>query len=213
MGAIKVVSKSVKHWYLLVVGGILMVGLGVWVILFPHHSVVAAAIVFSLAFLFAGAFEVVFSVSNRKEITGWGWGLTLGILKLAIGLLLFINPNISALTLSLYVGFLVLFHSLIAIVIAFTLKRFLVLRWGNLLALGIVGFFLSFALLLNPGFTALVIVAFLGLALIVSGVTSIYLALKLKKMKALASKVSSDLMSRNRAVEKELEEIFSKGKG
>lgn len=208
MNNIVMIKNSVKYWYLVLVVGIISIGVGLWVMIFPRESITVTALVFVLTFLITGLFETIFAIANRNAMTNWGWELALGILNLIIGVLLLLNPAISVLTLAFYVGFVILFHSLAAIIIAFDLKRYLILQWGNLLAMGIIGFILAVLLLVNPSLTTMVVVIFLGLALIIGGTMSIYFSLKLKKIKERAQKISSDLMSRYEAIRKEIEDIF-----
>jgi len=208
MNNIVMIKNSVKYWYLVLVVGIISIGVGLWVMIFPRESITVTALVFVLTFLITGLFETIFAIANRNAMTNWGWGLALGILNLIIGVLLLLNPAISVLTLAFYVGFVILFHSLAAIIIAFDLKRYLILQWGNLLAMGIIGFILAVLLLVNPSLTTMVVIIFLGLALIIGGTMSIYFSLKLKKIKERAQKISSDLMSRYEAIRKEIEDIF-----
>jgi len=208
MNNIVMIKNSVKYWYLVLVAGIISIGVGLWVMIFPRESITVTALVFVLTFLITGLFETIFAIANRNAMTNWGWELALGILNLIIGVLLLLNPAISVLTLAFYVGFVILFHSLAAIIIAFDLKRYLILQWGNLLAMGIIGFILAVLLLVNPSLTTMAVVIFLGLALIIGGTMSIYFSLKLKKIKERAQKISSDLMSRYEAIRKEIEDIF-----
>jgi len=208
MSGITLIKNTVKYWYFILIAGIILIGVGLWAIIFPQQSIPVMAIIFSLAFLSVSLFEIIFAVSNKNEITNWGWGLALEILNLLIGIILLLNPVISVFTLSFCIGFLILFQSLISVIIAFDLKTYRILEWGNLLAMGILGIILAILLLINPNFTTITIVIFLGLSLIVDGAISIYLSLKLKKMKSLAKKLSSDLMSRYEAIKKEIEEVF-----
>lgn len=208
MNPIKLIKNTIKYWYLILLAGIILILVGLWAIIFSQQSIVLIAIVFSLTFLFTGFFEAVFAILNRGAMNNWGWGLVLGIIKLVFGGLLIANPNISVLTLALFVGFMVLFLSLAAIVVAFDLKRYFVLDWGNLLALGIVGLIFSCLLLINLHFTTAAIVVCLSFSLIINGVISIYSSLKLKNIKSFAQKISSDLISRYEEIEKEVEDVF-----
>jgi len=76
---------------------------------------------------------------------------------------------------------LILFRSLSAIIIALDLKRYRILQWGNLLGLGIIGFVLALLLLFNPHLAVMTIIVCISLSLIVSGIVSIYLSLKIRK--------------------------------
>lgn len=205
---IKIIKNTINYWYFTLIVGILLIGVGLWAIIFPHQSIFVIAIVFALTFLIVGLFETIFAVSNKEEMINWGWGLAFGIINLLIGILLLANPGISVLVLAFYVGFLIFFQSIGVIVLALDLKNYRILQWGNLLGIGILGLILALVLLLNPNFTNLVIVIFLGLSLIIDGVIHIYLSLKLKKIKSKAKKLSSDLISRYEAIEREIEDIF-----
>jgi len=99
------------------------------------------------------------------------------------------HPAVSALTLAFCVGLIFFFHSLGAIIIAFDLKRYLILEWGNLLAIGIIGFIASVILLINPHLTSIAIVIFLGISLIIGGAISIYSSLKLRKLNRIQEKI------------------------
>ncbi len=210
MSNLRIIKKTVKYWYLGLLVGLLLVGVGLWSIIFPHQSIAVIAFVFSLTFLLTGLFEIIFAIANREEITDWGWILALGILKLVVGVLLLANPAISALTLAFYVGFIIFFRSLSTLIMAFNLKQYLVLRWGNLLAMGIIGLILAFVLLLNPSLTGVAIAVWMGLSLVITGAMSIYWSFKLKKIKTLAGKISTELLSRYQAVQREIEDIFRK---
>lgn len=80
-------------------------GVGIWALFFPHQSLKVITVVFSFVFLVAGFLEIIFSLFNKEELSNWGWGLILGILKLVVGILLLMNPTLSALTLAFYLGF------------------------------------------------------------------------------------------------------------
>ncbi len=208
MNTLKLIKKTIKYWYLILIAGLLLIGVGLWAIIFSSQSITAIAVVFSLTFLIVGLFETIFAISNINKLDGWGWELALGIIKFVLGLILLINPHISALTLAFYVGFLILFRSLSAIIIALDLKRYRILQWGNLLGLGIIGFVLALLLLFNPHLAVMTIIVCISLSLIVSGIISIYLSLKIRKIKSLAQKISADLISRYEALKKDFEDIF-----
>ena len=127
--------------------------------------------------------EIIFSIANRKELEGWGWNLALGIVTLLVGIMLVGNPAISMVTLPFFVGFVVLFRSIMAISTSLELRNYYIMDWGYLFGLGILGTIFSFMLLLSPSFAGLSLVVWTGLALIILGIYSIYLSLKLKKLK------------------------------
>ncbi|WP_067146733.1 HdeD family acid-resistance protein [Pseudotamlana agarivorans] len=180
---LKTVRNSIKHWYMHLISGLLFIIVGIYTFTSPLESYLALSILFSISFLISGIGEIIFSISNRHEIDSWGWNLTFGILTFLIGVLLLSEPEISLTTLPFYVGFVLLFRSIMGISFAIELKNYKVLSWGYLLVISFLGLFFSFILLWNPLFAGMTIVVTTGLALISAGVFSIYFAFKLKNLR------------------------------
>jgi uncharacterized membrane protein HdeD (DUF308 family) len=83
---IKTTKNATKHWYLSLILGILFIGVGIWVFMTPVSSYLTLSILFSVTIFVSGIFEIVYSISNRKEMDNWGWVLTGGIIDLLFGL-------------------------------------------------------------------------------------------------------------------------------
>lgn len=203
---LKMIRNSVKHWYIPLIVGIIFIGLGVYTFTSPQETYLALAIFFSLSFLVSGLFEVAFSIANKEVLDNWGWILAFGVLTLVIGILLLINPALSMLTLPFYVGFLVLFRSISAVGYAIDLKNYGISDWGILIAVGVLGLIFAFLLIWSPAFAGMTIVIWTGLALISSGVFSVYFSFKLKKLNALPNKISDRLRNQLELVQREVNE-------
>jgi len=139
----------------------------------------------SIFLLITGILEIAFAIANRKGLNNWGWSLASGIIDFLIGILLVSQPAISILILPFYVGFAILFRSVMAMGWAFELKKRAVSDWGYLLAVGILGLLFSFILLWNPLFAGMTIVIYTGWAFIIIGSFQIYLSFRLKKLSKL----------------------------
>lgn len=120
------------------------------------------------------------------------------------------HPGISILTLPIYVAFIVLFKSIMAISSSLELKKYGVLDWGNLMAIGLLGVIFSILLLWNPMFAGLSVVVWTALAFIVFGIFNIYFSIKLKKLKDVPEKVSSELKDKLHKVQSEIEHAIKK---
>jgi uncharacterized membrane protein HdeD (DUF308 family) len=180
------VRDNLKHWYLPLILGIVLIVIGVWVFLTPLASYVALSILFAVTFLITGILEIVYAVSNSKvQGSNWGWSLAGGIIDFLIGLLLIALPQTAMVFLSFYVGFGIMFRSGMAIGRAIDLKRLNVPGWGYLLSLGILGLLFSFVLIWNPLFAGLTIVFYTALAFISLGIFQVILAFRLKKLRGL----------------------------
>jgi uncharacterized membrane protein HdeD (DUF308 family) len=187
---IKSVKESLKHWYLFLIVGILLIGTGIWTITSPVESYMALSTIFSLTFLISGIIEIVFALLNKERIDNWGWTLVFGFLNALIGIMLLTNPLISATTLPIYVGFLIMFRSFGAIGTALDLKNYGNLEWGSLMLIGVISLFFSFFLIWNPLFTGISIIIWTGLALISSGIFNIYLSIKIRNIHKKIQKLS-----------------------
>lgn len=175
-------AKSVvKHWYLLLLAGLILIVAGIWVMCTPLSAYLALSILFSASFSLVGLIEVAFAIANRKTMRGWGWTLVYGLFNLVIAVILFSNPLISMTTLPIYVGFVVLFRSSLIIGASLDAENYGKSGSGSLLLLGILGLFFAFILLWNPGFAGLSLVVWTAIALITAGIYGIYFSLLLKK--------------------------------
>ena len=190
---IKKVKSTVKHWYIPLVVGLLFIGLGIWTLFRPAESYLGLAILFTTTFIVGGLLEIIFAISNKDELDHWGWELANGILSFIIGIMMTMNPEISLVTLPFYVGFVIMFRSIMAISSSMELKKYGVMDWGNLMAMGIFGLIFSFIMLWNPLFAGLSIVIWTGLALVTIGGYGIYFSLKLKKLHKLGKRVKEKL--------------------
>lgn len=190
---LKTIKKTVKHWYVPAIIGVLLIVFGIYIFTTPLETYATLTMLFSLSFLFSGIAETLFSVQNRKIIEGWGWYLTGGIFNTVIGLMLLSRPEISAFTLPLVVGFTLMFRSIQGLGFSFELKNYGSLKWGNLAIASILGLVFSIILLFNPIFTGISLVVMTALAFIFSGITGIVLGFQLKKLKALPSKIRKEL--------------------
>ena len=109
------VKNPGKHWYLLLILGVVFVLMGVWILRIPDTALLALTIFFTATFLFSGIAETIFAISNRKIISNWGWHLAGGLIDLLIGILLLLNPGLSVIFLLFYVGFALIFRAVMTI--------------------------------------------------------------------------------------------------
>ncbi|MBP8945465.1 MAG: DUF308 domain-containing protein [Paludibacteraceae bacterium] len=203
---IKTVTHTIKHWYIPLIIGIMFIIIGIFCFVSPLTSYLTFSLIFSISFLFSGILEIVFSITNRKEIDNWGWTLAFGIITFIIGLLLVLNPRITMLSLPYFIGFLMLFRSIFAMSLAIDLKNYYVLNWGYLLAIAILGIIFSFILLLNPLFGGIAITLLLGFTFLASGCYSIYLSFELKRLKKYTDKIPDELKERYENIKREIQE-------
>ncbi len=193
---LKRIKNAIKHWYIPLLVGLFFVIVSIIVFVSPLSSFVALAILFALSFLFGGLSEIIFSVANRHQLENWGWSLAFGIVTFVAGVLLVINPALSATMLAFYVGFVILFRSIAAISFALDVKKYGSRDWGWLLVFGILGTVVSFILLWNPLFAGLSAIILVGFSFLFGGLFSIYFSFQLRKLHKSSKELSSKLKER-----------------
>lgn len=177
------VKQAVKNWWVSLLVGIIALIVGIWSLVTPDVTLVALTYVFIFAFFASGIFEIIFAVSNKDILNGWGWTLAGGIIDLVFGILLLLLPlPIITMALIYFVGFWIIFRSIWMIGESFDLKHIGIREWGWFLALGILGIIFAIVFILSPLFSGAFIVAFVAAAFIVYGIYRIYLSVKLKSI-------------------------------
>lgn len=177
------IRRNIKNWWILIVVGILFIGIGILVFAKPLASYVTLSVFFALGMLISGISQLWFAFANRKQIQGWGWQLTLGIMETVFGIVLIFKINITMSVLPFYVGFWLLFKSFALTAFSLEMKSLKILNWGYYLAFGILLGLLAWFIITNPLFGGLTIVSWTGMALIVAGIVHILLSIRLKKIK------------------------------
>ncbi len=177
--------RSMRYWYLILILGMVMVATGLWVFATPLTAYVTLALLFAATFFITGLLEIIYAISNRRVNDNWGWSLTGGIIDLVIGILLLSNPGMTMLFLAFYVGFGILFRSVMVIGGAISLKKFDWKYWWVYLIFGISGIVFSLFMILYPMIGGITLVFYTGMAFILIGAANIFLAFKLRKIKKL----------------------------
>lgn len=176
------IRNSIKHWYLPLIVGVLFVLVGIWVSSTPLAAYLTLSILFAFTFLFVGILEIVYAISNRNTFDNWVWALITGIIGLVLGILLIANPAISMIILPFYVGFGIMFYSIMGIGRAVDLRKHHMIGWGYVMFTGILGLILSFIMIWNPLFGGMTIVFYTAFSFIILGVLNILLSLRLKSL-------------------------------
>lgn len=171
-----------KNWWISILLGIVYIFAGMWVFRTPLTSYISLSIIFSVFIFISGILEIIFFISNRKEIDSWGWYLAGGILDLIIGILLMSNPVMTMAILPLYVGFWLLFRGIMTIGISIQSKSFGISSWGWMLVSGIATIIFSILVLANPIIGGLSIVYMTAMAFVMIGIFRIFLGFDLKRM-------------------------------
>lgn len=176
--------KTIKNWWVFLLTGILLIAGSLYVLYTPKESYVALSWLFSILVTANGLSNIYFSVSNRKELQGWGWYLTSGILELIFGIILFSYPNMTMIIFPIFIGFWLLFRGIQTIGASLELKEYGILDWGWLMLLGVAITVFATFMVFFPIFGYFNIIYLTSISLLLSGFANISISLQLKKIKS-----------------------------
>lgn len=175
-------KESVKYWWLSLVVGLLAVIVGILSISVPLSTIGLLTAFFIASLLVGGLFDIFFSISNHKNINGWAWTLTIGIISVVFGIYLLSKPIESMLIFVTLAGFWVMFTSISSISGAVEMQRAGLKDWGWLLAFGILGVLLSLILVINPIFAGSFVIGLFSISMLAYGIVRIFYAFKMRKI-------------------------------
>ena len=176
------INFAVKSWWLSLIIGVLFVGLGFLLMFTPVATYITLSFLFSVTMFVSGVFEILFAISNRRNLSSWGWYIATGLIDLALGMYLIYVPGMSMVVLPFVVAFWLMFKGFSSMGYAFDLKRYGVSDWGWYLIFGFLAIICSIGVMWQPIVGALSVVYIVSFAIIFLGLARIMLAFGLRKL-------------------------------
>ena len=183
-------SRAVKHWWLLMVAGILCIIAGICVFVFPLESYVTLSILFGILMLLTGAAQLVIASSSGNYLMMRGYFIIGGVLDVILGIFLCVYPGVSLVALPVMMGLWLMYNSFVIISFGGDMDTFKLSGGGLVMVLGILLLVLSIFVLLNPfsvGVTTVLIVA--GIGLILFGLILFAISLKVRDIDKLVKQM------------------------
>lgn len=177
-------ARAVKHWWLMLIAGILCIAAGICVFVFPVESYLTLSILFGIVMLLTGVGQLIIASTSGNYLMMKGYFIVGGILDLILGIFLCVYPGVTLVVLPFMMGLWLMYHSFILISFGGDMDTFKVSGSASVIILGILILVLSIFVLLNPfsaGVVTVLVVA--GVGLILLGVTFCILAAKLRDLK------------------------------
>ena len=175
------VARTVKHWWLMLIAGLLCLVMGIVVFVFPLQSYVALAILFGVLMLSVGAIKLIMASISANYLMTRGYFVVGGVLDLILGIFLCIYPGVTLVALPIMLGVWMMYNSFIIISFGGDMETFRLGGSGLVIVGGVILLLLSAIVLLNPfsaGMATVIILA--GISLLVLGCLLSMLSLKLK---------------------------------
>lgn len=177
-------SRAVKHWWLMLIAGILCIAAGICVFVFPVESYVVLSILFGIVMLLTGVGQLIVASTSGNYLMMRGYFIVGGIMDLILGIFLCVYPGVTLVVLPFMMGLWLMYHSFVLIAFGGDMDTFKVSGSASMIILGILVLILSIFVLLNPfsaGVVTVLVVAGAGLLLL--GITFCVLAAKLRDLK------------------------------
>ena len=175
------VARVIKHWWLMLIAGLLCLVMGVVVFVFPLQSYVTLAILFGVLMMAVGAIQLIIASTSANYLTMRGYFVVGGVLDLMLGIFLCVYPGVSLVALPLMLGVWMLYNSFIIIAFGGDMETFRLGGSGLVVAGGVILLLLSVLVLLNPlGAGVQTVIIIEGIGLLVLGCLLCMLSLKLK---------------------------------
>jgi len=171
-----------KHfWWAILFRGVVAVLFGIVVLLRPDVSLVVLVLMFGAFALVDGIATGITAIGGRKENDRWWLMLLGGLAGIAVGILTFRNPAVTALVLLYYIAFWVIVTGVVECMAAIRLRREIDGEvW--LAVAGVVSVLFGVLLLVRPAIGMLSVLWMLGIYSIVIGVVHIALAFKVRQL-------------------------------
>ena len=176
-------TRAIKHWWLLLLAGILCMALGIAVFVFPLESYVTLSILFGVLMLLIGAAQLIISATSGNYLMMRGYLIVGGIIDLLIGIFLCINPGITLVALPIIMGISLMYNSFLVIAFGGDLDTFRISGGAWMTVGGILMLVLSILVLLNPlSFGIEMVVVLAGIGLLMFGIMLCSVAMRVKSI-------------------------------
>lgn len=156
----------------LIVAGVVLIIASFAVLFAPGLTLLAIALIASVAFLVSGVFDIVNFVRFHKSMNLSGWAVVYAALDIILGLILLVHPLIFSAVIPWIVGAFFLVYGIVEAIGSFQVRSAKVSRWGWMLFSGIVGVLCGMMFFVIPETFSIFLSVFLlvrGVSLVVYG--------------------------------------------
>ena len=176
-------ARAVKHWWLLMLAGILVVAAGICVFAFPIESYVALSVLFGVLMLVVGTIQLIIASTSGNYLMLRGYIIVGGVLDVLLGIFLCVYPGVSLFLLPVLMGLWLMYHSFMVIALGGDMSTFRVPGDAIVTVGGILLLLLSIFVLVDPlSVGVATVLAVAGVGLIFLGVIMCSLSLTLRSI-------------------------------
>ena len=173
------VETLARNWGWILLRGIVAILFGVFTLFKPGIALTMLVLLFGAYALLDGVFMAVSAIANRQGQPRWVALLVGGILGIAIGILTFVMPGITAVALLALIAVWAIIIGVAEIVAAIQLRKVLTREWMLMVA-GVASVAFGIFLFARPSLGALAVVLWIGAYAVVLGILLVALAFRLR---------------------------------
>jgi uncharacterized membrane protein HdeD (DUF308 family) len=168
-----------RYWWMTLLRGVIWVLFGLVVFSQPAISLVTLTLLFGAFALVDGIAAVVTAIGGRQEHENWWVLLLVGLCGIAVGVVTFLTPAVTALVLLFYIAFWAIGIGVLQIVAAIRLRKEIEGELWLILS-GILSVAFGVLLVARPGVGVLSVLWLIAFYAIVFGVTLIFLSFRVR---------------------------------
>jgi len=168
------IDRSIRHWWVFLLRGILFMLVGIYMICSPATGFVALGFFFGLIILLTGIAELI-RVSSDRTSGSRGLHLTLGIIDILLGMVFIGHIATSVAILRIIVGLWFLFRGISLISFSRHMHKSWLLTLG-----GIITAIFGLMIIFNAVFGSLTVIFFTAFAFIIMGIFNAWLGYNMK---------------------------------
>ena len=174
-------GRAVKHWWLMMLAGLLCFAAGICVFVFPLESYVVLCILTGIMMLVSGAAQLIIASSSGNYLTMRGYMIAGGVIDLILGIMMCAWPGVTLAVIPIMLGIWMMYHAFMLIAFGGDLDTFRI-KGGSWAVLGgMLLLILSFIVLVNPFRAGIsVVIAFAGVGLLVLGLLICWMSFVLR---------------------------------
>jgi uncharacterized membrane protein HdeD (DUF308 family) len=167
-----------RNWWMLALRGVLAILFGIMVIAWPAIALQSLVLLFGAYVLVDGVFAIISAFQHRNQ-SHWWVTLLEGIVGVIAGIITFILPGITALSLLVMIGVWAAVTGILQIVTAFRIRASIDNEWALGLA-GLASLLFGLFVLFFPGAGAMAILGLIAGYSIVFGILMLVVAFRLR---------------------------------
>jgi uncharacterized membrane protein HdeD (DUF308 family) len=166
-----------RHWWLFALRGVAAIIFGVLALLVPGATLFVLVTFFGAYALVDGILAVITALQHREENNRWWVILLEGLAGVVIGVLTFVWPGMTLITLYYFIAIWAILTGVLEIISAIRLRREIRNEWSLGLA-GLLSVILGLLLLADPAAGLVGLAYAVGIYAIVFGVLELYLSFR-----------------------------------